>query len=179
MFAVSLRAEQNHRLIGRLVLTQRESGHRASWSGTVSASEPIVAMCFLLHGDQLQWTRSPTCVATELSVGLFLATENEVGSSNLYVTWSVGGCQTQICVECPKIAELPNRVEREIVLGESFYLADAAPSVSLFGLVLPKGQVKSKRNRRWALKDEYLIGLPAVWRDIMVRGRTGTVTYGD
>jgi len=135
-------------------------------------------MCFLHHGDQLDWARSPTSVATELPVTLLLATATVGESRILYVTWNIGDCQTQLGFEDLNMTEPPTVIEREFVAGEPFRLADVAPSVTLFGLVLPKAQVKGKRNHLWALKEEYLDGLPLAWREIMVRGRTGVSVCG-
>ena len=72
----------------------------------------------------------------------------------------------------------PTPIEREIAIGEPFQFADVGASVSLFGLVLLKAQVRGKRNHLWALKDEHLDGLPVAWKHIMVRGRTGISTCG-
>jgi hypothetical protein len=174
----SLRVPQPLRLTGRLSVSQRDNGRTASWSGSVSTSEPIVAMCFLQVGDQLYWARSPTRDTTELPISLLLAAARETGPGGLYVTWSIGACQTQLGVEGIAKVQVPNRIEREIVVGESFHFADVAPSISLLGLVLPKAQVKGKRNHLWSLKDEYLGELSPAWRGTMSRGRTGCVVLG-
>ena len=156
----------------RLILSQQENGRRAAWSGTVSAEEPIVAMSFFSYGDKVDWARSPTRLATELPVELFL---RPATTGELHVTWRIADAQTHLGLEGVTITAPPTRIELEVVTGELFRLADLAPSVSLFGLVLPKTQVRGKRTHLWELKDKYLGGLPPVWKQIMMRGRAGTL----
>jgi hypothetical protein len=73
---------------------------------------------------------------------------------------------------------VPKRIEREILVGEPFHFVELAPNVSLLGLVLPKVQVKGKRNHLWALKDEYVGELTPAWKSTMTRGRTGCIADG-
>ena len=174
MFTSSLHVTPPHPSSGRLAGSLHRGDGRTTWKGSLSASEPIVAMSFLRHGDQLYWAQSPKVTADDLPVDLLLAEGAYTDRSILYVTWSIGGGQTQIGLFEQAAVELPTSIEMDIVVGKLFHFADLNPSTSLFGLVLLRTQVKDKRNHRWALKAEYLEALPLSWRDIMVSGRTGT-----
>lgn len=154
------------------------SGGRTTWKGSASASEPIVAMSFLKHEEQLCWSQSPKVTADILPVSMLLAEDREGERDILYVTWAIGRGQTQIGLsELPQV-EMQIPEEKDVLVGQLFPFVDLSPSTSLFGLLLLRSQVKGKRNHRWELKEEYLDGLPLVWKDIMKGGRTGTALSG-
>jgi hypothetical protein len=176
MPAVSLRAA-SHGATAKLVASQVQSGSRSRWNGTVSAEEPIVALSFLRHRDRVYWARSPKVEAAELPLCLLLTTEHQGSMSCFYVTWSIGqGGQCQLRLDGDAPSDLRGSVDRDIVLGEPFRFIDVGPDVSLFGLILPRAQVKGRRKRLWGLRDEYLSGLSVAWCEIMAHGRTGVST---
>jgi hypothetical protein len=134
-------------------------------------------MSFFCHGDDVYWARSRKAMAAEIPVSLLLA--SEVAPFGLYVTWSIGRGQTQLRLSTPAGTDLPASIDQEVVVGEPFPFATVGPHVSLLGLVLLRAQVQGKRNHLWALREEYLEALPPVWKEIMVRGRTGLCRIAD
>jgi hypothetical protein len=166
----------SHRSTARLVASQAQGGSRSRWNGTVSAEEPIVALSFLRHRDQVYWARSRKAEAAELPLSLLLTAEHQGAMSYFYVTWSIGHGQSQLRFDGDVPSGLPSSVDTDIVLGEPFRFIDIGPDVSLFGLVLLRVQVKGRRNHLWGLRDEYLGGLSDAWREIMAHGRTGVST---
>jgi hypothetical protein len=171
------RVNPTNRSVGRLVASRQKSGNVNRWEGSISASEPIVAMSFLCHGNDVYWAKSRKTMAAEIPICLLLTSEAE--PTGLYVIWDIGHGQRQLRLGTPAETDLAASIERDLVVGEPFLFATVGPHVALLGLVLLRAQVHGRRNSLWALREEYLGALPPIWKEIMVHGRTGMCGIAD
>jgi hypothetical protein len=148
------------------------------WNGTISASEPIVALCFLQVGTRLEWARSEKGSKTSLDVRLLLGFDAP-DKANVCVSFSIGENQTRQWTLLDDADKPPQPPERcSVPIGRVFPFCPpfGSPRILLFGLVLLRGQAIGARNGIWHLKPEYCARLSDTWTHILSYGRSGFIT---
>jgi hypothetical protein len=148
------------------------------WNGTISASEPIVALCFLQVGTRLEWARSEKSPKTSLDVRLLLGFDAP-DKAKVCVSFSIGESQTRLWTVLDDPDKPPQPPERcSVPIGRIFPFCQAfgTPRISLFGLVLLRSQAIGARNGLWHLKPEHCAGLSDTWAHILSHGRSGFIT---
>lgn len=147
------------------------------WNGTISASEPIVALCFLQVGTRLEWARSEKGPKTSLSVRLLLGFDAP-DKTKVCVSFSIGENQTRLWTLLDDPDKPPQSPESSSVpIGRVFPFCQpfGTPSISLSGLVLTRNQAIGARNGLWHLKPECCAGLSDTWKHILSYGRSGYI----
>jgi hypothetical protein len=148
------------------------------WNGTITASEPIVALCLMQVGTHLEWARSEKGPKTTLELRLLLGFDAP-DRSNVCVSFSIGENQTRRWTRLSNPDEPPQPPNKSsIPVGRVFPFCDpfGTPVMHLFGVVLPRSQVVGARNGLWHLKPEYCARLPETWARILSYGRSGHLT---
>jgi hypothetical protein len=151
------------------------------WNGTMTAGEPIVALCLMRTGTRLEWARSEKGPKTTLDVRLLLGFDAP-DRSNVCAYFSIGENQTRRWTLLSDPDEPPQPPgECSLPVGRVFPFCDpfGTPKIYLFGLVLLRSQAVGARNGLWHLKPGYRAGLSDIWAHILSYGRSGFITLED
>lgn len=112
------------------------------WNGTISANEPIVALCFLQVGTQIEWARSEKSPKTSLEARLLLGFDAPE-KANVCVSFSIGNNQVRRWILLEDADKPPQPPEEySVPIGRIFPFCEpfGNPQIFLFGLVLLRSQ---------------------------------------
>jgi hypothetical protein len=148
------------------------------WNGTLTATEPIVALALMQIGERLEWARSEKALKPALDIRLLLAYDVP-DKSDVFVSFCVGENLTRWRTRLENADKPPEPPETSSVpIGRVFPFCEpfGTPKIRLFGLVLLRSQVVGARNGLWHLKPKFRDKVPREWARILSYGRKGFVS---
>jgi len=147
----------------------------ALWRATVACAQRLAGLAFLQAGSALYWVKSPPASAN-LPFSLSLTTYADRAISSATFAAAIGrsflpGVPVRCGPDLERACTLgPERAET----GRAFAVAEI-DHAAVFALLLPGALVKTGRNRLWHLRDSHAAALPADVRELLTRGRSGSV----
>jgi hypothetical protein len=148
------------------------------WRGTLTGAVPIAGIAFLVTNAELFWVKSMPAAAT-LPVEVSLHAYADYSLKQATFTAGLGGAVLPgVPVACaPDLAGSCVVEPRLVTTSRLEQLAHAEEAA--FAVLLIQGRfLKTGRHRLWRLREELTSSLPQRVREVLTRGRTGSIPWG-
>jgi hypothetical protein len=145
------------------------------WRGTLTTTDPIGGIAFLLTAGNLYWAKAPK-VSPALPVHVSLHAYAEYAPERATFTASMAGAYLP-GIPVPVQSDLAHAcsVEDGIVTTGRVSRLARAESAAFYVLLVPGGILEMGRKRLWRVRDEVASLLPPNLRELLTRRRTGSV----
>ena len=145
------------------------------WRGQAQASEPIVAVSFLIGSEGISWSKSERGQPDGQSIRLLLGHHDSDGC-DVQVNFSVGGGQVVSRTLVQSREYIPKLLANCTVSTASIFnfgTIEGSHSVALAAIFLAASDVRVGRNGLWHLRRDFAESVPDAYRQLLSFGRTG------
>jgi hypothetical protein len=146
----------------------------ARWRGTIEGSEPLAGILLFRRPAGTKWVKSrPAALKPRVAISLMaLSGERDrvsfaAGFHGAYLPSFPVAAREPLVSSCARGPET-------ISIGVPTLLAQAQDVATLL-VLLPSRLLKTRRARLWRLREDMALHLPTDLREILTRGRTGSI----